>query len=62
MTRNIIKPKDVKVGMIIRDKMGTQGVVVENKHPWGHKRLQYRGLTIMNHPDPEWYELIEEKK
>jgi hypothetical protein len=56
--RNIIKPEDIKIGMKIRDKDGTEGIVVENMHPWGFKRLQYHGLSIINHPDPEWYELI----
>lgn len=58
--KNIIKPKDIKVGMTIKDGFGNVGVVEENLHPWGFKRLQYGGYTVINHPDPKWYELVEE--
>lgn len=56
--KRIEEPEDIKLGMVIRDKHGHQGVVVKNKHPWGFERYQYGGLTIINHSDPEWYELV----
>lgn len=58
--RNVISPKDIKPGQIIKDKAGYSGIVIENMHPWGFPRLQYDGFTIVNHEDPEWYELIND--
>jgi len=60
VARNIIPPKDIKAGMTIRDKFGEEGIVEINMHPWGFQRLQYSGLTVINHEDPEWYELIKD--
>ena len=63
-TQKVIMPKGIKVGMVIRDKFGHEGVVVENMHPWGFKRLQYHTadgfyFTVINHPDKEWYRLVK---
>lgn len=55
----VINPHDIKPGDVIRDKHGNQGKVVKNMHPWGFERYQYDGLTIINHPDPDWYEILE---
>ena len=59
MKRNVIAPENIKAGMTIRDKFGKEGIVVENMHPWGFKRLQYGGYSVIDHIDPEWYELID---
>jgi hypothetical protein len=55
---NVIAPKDIKIGDFIEDGFGNRGVVVENTHPWGFKRLQYSGYSVVNHPDPNWYCLV----
>lgn len=49
----------IEVGDLIRDKNGVEGIVEENTHPWGFKRLQYNGLSIINHPDKDWYTIIK---
>ena len=49
----------IKVGDTIKDGHGTVGIVVENTHPWGFQRLQYSGLSIINHPDKNWYEILK---
>lgn len=51
-----IDSKQIKPGDFIRDKFGYVGLVSENVHPWGFKRLKYDGLTVINHPDKNWYE------
>ena len=52
--------RKIKVGDTIKDGHDTVGKVVENTHPWGFKRLQYQGLSIINHPDKNWYEIVKE--
>ena len=53
------KVEDIELGDTIRDRFGTEGIVVENMHPWGFKRWQYNGLTVINHPETDFYTIIK---
>lgn len=51
----LINYKDIKAGDLIEDKFGNRGVVEENMHPWGFKRLQYNGYTVSENAGPDHY-------